>query len=141
MTNVVYHNPPTALPLDYDIRHVPASPDWIYELRWRGQSLDTFYSIGDAVEAGLSHVSFVDGGYFEADCEAGDMHIYTPEEQWEVESGAVEELEIAMLDSCLNAFYSEAEAGGIMLSLEERGIHVRPAQCKSCLRWHLERGR
>lgn len=104
----------TALPMEYSIDAVPASPDWIYELRWNGARLDTFYSIGDAVDAGIEHAGFVAGGYFDDDCAAGDIHSLWP--------------------CCSDGM--DFEAACYLAAFNDDG--TCPVQCPGCKAWHLK---
>lgn len=99
---------------------------------------DMFTRLDFTLAQATAALSVIDDRLF--DCVSGDMHVLTPAEQWEAEGGPIAALELAMLDTCLGAPHSDAEAGCLLVELEERGIYVRPALCADCGRTHLKKG-
>lgn len=73
-----------------------------------------------------------------ADTACGDVHVMTPEEQWEEEGGPIAALSISMLDTCLGSL-PELQAACLLVELERDEIWVEPVPCGSCGQTHLVR--
>jgi hypothetical protein len=138
MMKTVYHEPTPAFVVDAFNLHIAVLQDMgarlhaSLELAHRALWPEMYAALDEA------QLAVIDDRLF--DCVSGDMHVLTPAEQREAEGGPIAELELAMLDTCLGAPHSEAEAGCLLVELEERGIYVRPALCADCGRTHLKAG-